>query len=206
MHSNQRYAPAAARNADAITHALAQLLPKDGSVLEVASGTGQHVARFAQRFPHIDWYPSDLDPQNVASISTYVEDADCSNLRAPLVFDIENGAWTFGDVSVILAINLVHIAPWSTAQALFSRAGERLLSDGQLILYGPYRFFGVFGAASNQRFEDALIAQDPSWGVRDLAELGSLASKNGLYLNAVLPMPANNHILQFRRPKHTSVL
>ena len=192
-----RYAPAADRNKSPISAILKSILPDAGSVLEIASGTGQHVVHFAHQFPELQWQPSEAEPALLSSIRGYMNAQDHTNIEAPIVIDVHQEEWSAGTYSAILAVNLIHIAPWSATTGLFRGAAQHLKIGGHLILYGPYRFFGRDHAESNRRFDQRLRAENPNWGVRDIASIGTEAARFGFALNAVLPMPANNHVLVF---------
>lgn len=198
MKSDKRFAPAAERNLEPIIGVLTSLVPQQGAILEIASGTGQHIAAFAARFEALDWQPSDINPQALASITAYRTEANLQNLRAPIVLDTREHFWSCGEVDMVLAINLVHISPWTVSEGLFKGAKRHLRAGGSLVLYGPYQFFGQHVATSNLRFDEELRKQDVNWGVRDLADLGALGQLNSLCLNAIVPMPANNHMVIFR--------
>jgi SAM-dependent methyltransferase len=193
----KQHAPATERNREAIREVLARELPATGTVLEIASGTGQHAVHFAAAFPDLTWQPSDPDATARASITAYREDANLPNLAAPLALDV-TAPWPIEAVDAIVCINMVHISPWESALALFAGAGQRLAEGGLLYLYGPYRFDGTT-AASNEQFDQSLRSRDPRWGVRDVRELGAAASDHGLVLRGAVAMPANNHSLLFRR-------
>lgn len=199
MNPKKRYAPAAGRNAEPIMNTIADFLPTAGTVLELASGTGQHCVQFADRFKSLTWQPSDVDPANLLSIDAYVADSGATNLKPSLRIDAAELTWPCDSVSAIIAVNLVHIAPWSVAEGVFRSGARHLGTDGCLILYGPYRFFGHYNAVSNKTFHFSLKDQNEQWGVRDLEDLAKLAASNGLHLDALIPMPANNHLLVFRK-------
>jgi Protein of unknown function (DUF938) len=193
----KQHAPATERNREAIREVLERELPAAGTVLEIASGTGQHAVHFAAAFPDLVWQPSDPDAAACASIAAYRAEANLANLAAPLALDV-TAPWPIEAVDAIVCINMVHISPWESALALFAGAGLRLAEGALLYLYGPYRFDGTT-AASNEQFDQSLRARDPRWGVRDVRELGAAASKHGLVLRGAVAMPANNHSLLFRR-------
>lgn len=193
----KQHAAATERNREPIREVLARELPERGTVLEIASGTGQHALCFAAAFPELIWQPSDPDPAARASIAAYREEARLPNLAAPLALDV-TAPWPIAEVSAIVCINMVHISPWESALALFAGAGVRLVEGALLYLYGPYRFDGTT-APSNEAFDRSLRARDPRWGVRDVRDLGEAASEQGLVLRGVVAMPANNHSLLFRR-------
>ena len=190
-------APATERNREPIREVLARELPAEGTVLEIASGTGEHAVYLAGQLPAITWQPTDTDQAALASIAAWRAEAGLPNLRAPLALDA-TAAWPVERADAIVCINMVHIAPWEAALALFAGAGRVLAPGGLLYLYGPYRFDGVT-APSNEAFDHSLRARDPRWGVRDVRALEAAAAAHELHLRGVVSMPANNHSLLFRR-------
>ena len=193
----KQHAPATERNREPIRDVLARVLPSRGTVLEIASGTGQHAVAFARAFPHVTWQPSDPDPVARASIAAWRAEAVVPNLAAPIELDV-TGVWPAIQPDAIVCINMVHIAPWEAALALFGNAGRLLAAGALLYLYGPYRFGGST-APSNDEFDRSLRARDPRWGVRDVADLEREANAAGLALRDTIAMPANNHSLVFTR-------
>jgi len=193
----KQHAPATERNREPIREVLARELPAAGTVLEIASGTGEHAVHFARAFPALTWQPSDPDPTARASISAWRDEAGLPNLAAPLALDV-TAPWPIERADAIVCINMVHISPWESALALFAGASALLPPGALLYLYGPYRFDGVT-AASNEDFDRSLRARDPRWGVRDVRELTAAAAEHGLVLRGAVAMPANNHSLLYRR-------
>lgn len=194
------HAPATARNREPIAAVLERVLPRAGVVLEIASGTGEHVAFFARRLPAtLTWQPSDPSVKHRASIAAWIASDALTNVRSPLALDVEQEPWPVEEVAAILAINLIHIAPWSACLALLRGAARTLPDGGVLYLYGPYREAGRHTAESNERFDERLRADDPRWGVRDADEVCAQAAAVGLTLGERIPMPANNLSLVFRR-------
>jgi SAM-dependent methyltransferase len=195
-----RSAPAALRNRDAIAAVLGEALPVSGLVLEVASGTGEHAIHFARLFPRLEWQPSDPDPEARASILAWSEAAGAPNLREPIALDAASDCWPIDRADALLCINMVHISPWQATEGLMRGAGRVLADAGApLILYGPYRRAGTSTAASNEAFDASLKARDPRWGLRDLEAVAAEAARNGLRLEKLVEMPANNLTLVFRR-------
>ncbi len=191
--------PATARNRDAILDVLRVVLPERGRVLEIASGSGEHSAYFAPLFPDLTWQPTDLDPGVLPSIAGHAAASGAANIEAPIALDVTTHPWPISDADAILAINMIHIAPWAACEALIAGASEILPADGTLFLYGPYRRNGAHTAPSNARFDRSLRSQNPNWGVRDLEAVGDTAATHGLSLHAVHAMPANNLSVVFRR-------
>jgi len=197
-----RRAPAADRNTAPILEVLKTQLPSSGRALEIASGTGQHAAAFAQNFPEITWVPSDPSPEARRSIAAWGAETGLENLEAPRDLDVMQEHWpgaAGGPFDILLAINLVHISPWAACAGLLRGAGELLHTGGMLFLYGPYRRNGEHTAGSNVRFEEWLHGQDPDWGVRDIGEVERAAAPYGLALDASIEMPANNFSLILRK-------
>jgi len=191
--------PAPERNKEPILQVLRRVLPERGTLLEVASGTGQHAVHFAAALPGLDYQPSDQDPANLASIAAWVEEAALPNLRPPISLDVCQPDWGVGTLQAIFNANMIHIAPWACAEGLLAGAGRHLGAHGTCVLYGPFRIDGVHTADSNARFDDDLRSRDPHFGVRDMEAVVSLAEQAGLAFQERVPMPANNQCLVFRR-------
>lgn len=196
------HAPATERNREPIAALLARLLSGRRTVLEIASGTGQHAAFFASRLPEVAWQPTDIDDDAMASIAAWVEEAGVANVRAPRQVDVLVDGWwrAFAGegIDAVVCINMIHIAPWEACLGLMRGARALLQEDGVLFLYGPFRFGGAFTATSNAAFDISLRARDPRWGVRDLDEVTAVAATAGLRRDEVVAMPANNHSVVFR--------
>ena len=187
------------RNRGPILTVLERVLPKTGLVLEVASGTGQHVIHFAQALKGLSWQPTDMDAACRRSISAWLATAELANVRRPLDLDVRALPWRVPTLDAIVCLNLIHIAPWSVATALFAGAGLALRETGLLYLYGPYSVQGRHTAPSNAAFDSALRAENPEWGLRDLKEVESLAKDQGFDLAETIEMPANNFSVLFRK-------
>ncbi|WP_417832265.1 DUF938 domain-containing protein [Terasakiella sp.] len=192
--------PATARNRDPILAVLKRFLPDRGRVLEIASGSGEHVVHFAQHYPGLVWQPSDLDPACLKSIQGWVDHHALENILPPLSLDttIEDN-WPQNELDALICINMVHISPWEATTGLMKKAGQLIGQDGFLYLYGPYRQNGEHTAPSNIEFEYWLKEKDPRFAVRDISEVDAEARKNGLALQEVVEMPANNFSLVFQR-------
>jgi SAM-dependent methyltransferase len=196
--SGALHAAATQRNRDPILEVLRRVLPPAGLVLEVASGTGQHVVFFADALPGLDWQPSDPAAQHLDSIRAWIAATGAGNVAPPVELDVERWPWPITRADAILAINMIHIAPWSVAAALFEGAARLLPPSGVLYLYGPFKRAGQHTAESNQRFDERLRAEDPRWGVRDVDDVQALATAAGFAAPEIVAMPANNLSLVFR--------
>ncbi len=195
----RRVAPATARNRDPILAVLRDALPATGLVLEVASGSGEHVIHFASALPGLTFQPSDPDPGARASIDAWVAEAGLGTIRPAVTLDAAGTDWPIAAADAVLCINMVHIAPWAATEGLMRGAAAILSPGAPLILYGPYRRDGAHTAPSNAAFDADLRARNPAWGVRDLEAVADLAAAQGFGAPLVVPMPANNLTLVFRR-------
>jgi Protein of unknown function (DUF938) len=178
-----------------------------GDVLEAGSGTGQHIVYFAGRRSDIIWWPSDLNAAHLKSIEAWRIHSGLANVRAPLAIDLSDSAWCAEmqdgrgpkNLRAVFSANVIHIAPWSVVEGLFAGSSRYLAADGLLLLYGPFKRNGKHTALSNAVFDTSLRESNPDWGVRDIADLETLAASNGLALREAVEMPANNLILVFAR-------
>lgn len=193
----RRHAPATARNRDAIVAELADILPATGTVLEIASGTGEHVAYFAERFPALDWQPSDPEPAALASIASWT--AGLGNVATPIAIDATEAGWPVARADALLCVNMVHIAPWAATSGLMAGASAVLATGAPLILYGPYLRGDVATAPSNLEFDASLKSRDARWGLRSVEDVRASAEVRGLAFERLIEMPANNLVLVFRK-------
>ena len=188
----RRSAPHVARNAGPITEVLKEALPERGLMLEIASGTGEHILHFARAFPKLRWQPSDPEPAALGSIEAWRAEAGLPNLLPAVSLDACAAAWPAAAADAILCINMIHISPWAATAGLMRGAGRLLDPGAPLYLYGPYRRAGVETAPSNEAFDASLKSRDPEWGLRDLEDVVAEAEGQGFRLDKVVPMPANN--------------
>ncbi|KMO19164.1 DUF938 domain-containing protein [Methylobacterium indicum] len=196
------FAPAVARNREPILDVLHRLLPASGLVLEVASGSGEHIIHFASALPRLRWQPTDADPRALRSIAAHAHDTGLDNVLAPQSLDARAQPWPVARADAVLAINMTHIAPWSATVGLMAGAGGILPEGGLLYLYGPFRVAGAHTAPSNATFDADLRARDPAWGVRDVEAISEAGLAQGLSLVEGIPMPANNFSLVYRRGRY----
>lgn len=200
----RRSAPAALRNREPIADVLQQWLPDHGLVLEIASGTGEHVVHFAERFPNLEWQPSDVHAAALSSIAARCAQLGLANIRDPLRLDASSGSWPISTADALLSINMVHISPWASALGLLDGAARMLPSDGPLILYGPWLAEHIPTAPSNLAFDQNLKERDPEWGLRRVEDFAVAAAERGLRLETTRLMPANNLMLLLRRSRTSS--
>lgn len=198
MH--RRTSEAAQRNRGAILEVLTRVLPAQGRVLEIASGSGEHALAFATALRGLQWQPSERDAEGLASIEAWrTELGPGLNLLPAVELDVMRWPWPVTEADAIVCINMIHIAPWAACLALLRGAGALLRPGAPLYLYGAMKLEGRFTAPSNADFDASLRARDPSWGVRDLADVTTAAQAEGLALAELVPMPANNFSVIFRR-------
>ena len=201
--------PAPERNKAPILDVLRRVLPARGTLLEIASGTGQHVAFFAEQLPQLRFVPSDINLANLESIRAYRDELRAStqagassagdNVLEPREIDVRSSDWAVGKVEAIFCANMIHIAPWTCTVGLLEGVGRNLTVPGVFVLYGPFKVAGQHTSASNEEFDRTLRARDETWGVRDVEAVASLAEAQGLVLDERVELPANNQCLVFRR-------
>lgn len=195
----KREAPAAARNRQPILDVLQPRLPSQGLVLEIASGTGEHIVHYAAARPELTFQPSDPDVDARASVDDWVRTLGLANVRPALEIDVTARTWPVERADAVLCCNMIHIAPWEAAVGLVAGAARLLPPGGLFYLYGPYRRGGRHTAPSNEAFDADLRRRNPAWGVRDLEAVIDLTGAQGFSTPEIVEMPANNLSLLFNR-------
>ncbi len=204
-HDAAKFSAPAERNRQPILEVLQQVLPATGLALEIASGTGQHVAHFAANMPGWLWQPSDATAKGFESIAAWCALAGAANVRQPMMLDVlapvwpSDGAEFARPFDAIYCANMLHISPWATCAALMRGAGAHLSAQGALITYGPYLEGDVPTSPGNLAFDADLRQRNPQWGIRALDDVKQLAALAGLRLHQRFQMPANNLLLVFKR-------
>jgi SAM-dependent methyltransferase len=193
------FAPATERNRQPILDVLRRVLPPAGLVLEVASGTGEHAIFFSEQLPVLQWQPTDTSSEALRSIGAWVSETARENLLAPLELDVRSPQWPVAKADALVCINMIHISPWETTEALFRGARKLLVGGSPLFTYGPYRLHGEHTAPSNEAFDQSLRSRNARWGVRDIDDLLDLGERTGFALEEQVGMPANNMSLVWRR-------
>ena len=201
MQIQPDYSAAADRNKQAILDVLVAVLPAQGNALEIASGTGQHVAWFASGMPGWTWQPSDAQPDGFASINAWANEQGVRNVHAPVAIDVMTPHWLPDPqlFDLIYCANMLHIAPWATCAALMRGSAQHLAPGGLLITYGPYLEDGVPTSPGNLAFDESLRERNPAWGIRRIEDVKAQAAKMGLQLLSRHAMPANNLLLVWTR-------
>jgi SAM-dependent methyltransferase len=195
----RRLSPSTARNRDPILEVLRRALPSAGTVLEIASGAGEHAVHFARHLPGLTWQPTDADREALASIAAWATSERLANIRPPLLLDVHAEPWPVARADAIVCINMIHISPWSATEALLRGAGRVLPQCGVLFLYGPYRRADRATAPSNEAFDADLRRRNPEWGLRTLEAVTGAAAAQGLQHVETIDMPANNLSVIFER-------
>jgi SAM-dependent methyltransferase len=199
------FSPAAERNRQPILEKLRELLPQQGTALEIAAGTGQHAAHFAAGLPGWTWQPTDHDAAMLPAIAARTCGAGLSNVREPLRLDVLLPVWPAdgrgfdAPFDAIFCANMLHISPWATCAALMQGAARHLKPSGMFITYGPYLEDGVVTSEGNLRFDESLRSTQPDWGLRHLRQVAEQAALAGLALRSRHAMPANNLLLVWAR-------
>ena len=195
--------PATGRNQEVILDVLKEALPKSGAVLEVASGSGQHITYFAQQIPQLKWQPSDIEAAARASIDAWRNEMGVTEaVHTPIDLDASVDIWSVGhikDLNAIMSINMIHISAWEACLGLLKNASRVLPAGGVLYLYGPFKVGGLHIAPSNAEFDLSLQSQNPSWGVRNLDDVAEEALKQNFQLMKTIRMPANNFSVIFHK-------
>jgi hypothetical protein len=199
MGDDRQHAPATLRNRDFILDVLRDVLPTTGVILEIASGSGEHVVHFAKCFPRLVFQPSDPDPDARFSIAAWTKAAGVLNVHASNALDVSEPVWPIASADGIICINMVHISPWEATLGLMRGAAAILSSGAPLYLYGPYLREGIATAPSNQAFDRSLRDRNPNWGLRDLEAVAAMAQFAGFSAPVITEMPANNLSVVFRR-------
>lgn len=187
------------RNRDPILDVLREILPPAGLVVEIASGSGEHVVHFARHLPGLEFQPSDPHAPALRSIAAWTAAEGVTNVRPPLQIDAARAPWPIDRADAVLCINMIHISPWAATEGLLRGAAAILPAGAPLYLYGPYCRAGVETAASNVAFDADLRRRDPAWGLRDLADVAAAARAAGFSAPETRDMPANNLSVIFRR-------
>jgi Protein of unknown function (DUF938) len=199
MSHDRQYAPATLRNRDFILDVLRDVLPKTGLILEIASGSGEHIVHFAKNLPSLVFQPSDPDADARLSVAAWVKATDVSNVRSPIALDASNPVWPIASADGIICINMIHISPWEATVGLINGAAAVLPPGSPLYLYGPYISEGFATAPSNQAFDRSLRDRNQNWGLRDLEAVAAIAQSVGFSAPVITEMPANNLSVVFHR-------
>lgn len=198
MTDARQHSPAAQRNRDPILNVLRRTLPESGLVLEIASGSGEHIVHFAANLPGLVFQPSDPKPEALASIAAWIEAAGVSNVRPPIRLETHQPFWPIANAAAIVCINMVHISPWEATVGLITGAAAILPPGAPLYLYGPYLRRNVATAPSNEAFDRSLRERNPAWGLRALEDVAAVAAASGFSAPEITEMPANNLSVAFK--------
>lgn len=193
------FAPSAMRNKHVILEIFQKYAPLTGNILEIACGSGEHTAHFAASNPNLTWHPTDIDQSHMDSVNAHANADQLKNIQPAIHLDVTSDRWPLPDLDMIYNANMIHISPWECTLGLFQGASRHLRKDGILMMYGPYRRDGQHTSESNESFDQSLMSRDPSWGIRNLEDVIDVANENGLHLQEVVPMPANNFSVIYKK-------
>jgi len=197
----RRYAPASARNRDPLLQVLKSLLPQTGTILEIASGTGEHACYFAPAFGTAIWQPTDTDESAIASINAHRQAEAPANLAPALHLNVMEPEWPVNAADAVLCVNMVHIAPWACCENLLRGCAHVLSPGAPLVLYGPFKQDGTHTAPSNAEFDQTLRGENAKWGIRDIGEIAEAGKASGLTIEDPIAMPSNNFCVILRQTK-----
>ena len=193
------------RNRDYIGDVLSKIIKKNGSILEIGSGSGEHGVVFQKRFPEIIWQTSDPDLLHRKSISSWIDYEKLNEIMPqPLELDVEKFPWPLplklvNSLQGIVSINMIHVAKWNCTIGLFKGAGK-LLREGQfLILYGPFKIGNKHISQSNYFFDNSIKSKNELWGIKNLEDVSAEAKKNGFCQENIIRMPANNFSIIYKK-------
>lgn len=196
------FAPSAARNAQAILDVVSAYVPVRGRALEIASGTGEHIVRYAAEFPNISWQPTDVDPARIRSIESWANQNPCENLCKPVLMDATTPGWS-GDqapLDLIILVNLLHLISEAEVSTLLTEAAAALAPNGVFLIYGPFLRGDQFASASDRQFHNSLRSQDPEIGYKSFQDIQTIQRDSGLPVEPEIAMPASNLMLAGRKP------
>ena len=202
---NRLFFPAAKRNKTFIGDVLSRIIQKNGSILEIGSGSGEHGVAFQKRFPETIWQTSDPDLRHRQSISSWILYEKLNmKMPQPLAIDVEITPWEISSalalsLQVIVSINLIHISSWNCTRSLFKESGKLLSNGKYLMLYGPFKIDNEHISQSNYLFDKSLKMQNNKWGVRNLDKVNEEAYNNGFAQKELIFMPANNLSIIYKK-------
>ena len=204
MEDNRQFAESSQKNRQVILDVLLQYIKDDGgNVLEIAAGTGEHSVFFALNFPQKLWFPTDISDRAILSIKSWIEFTKIPNIQQPRITNVQNDGWESdfegNNISTILCINMIHIAPWEACLGLLKGAGKILKKGGILYFYGAYKQGGEHTSESNAKFDESLRGRNESWGVRNLETVIEEASLHQLSFVQIVQMPSNNLSVIFQK-------
>jgi hypothetical protein len=199
MSDDRQCAPATLRSRNFILDVLRDVLPTTGVILEIASGSGEHIVHFARNFPALTFHPSDTEPDALLSVAAWVKVTRVTNVRAPIAVDASHSVWPIASADGIICINMVHISPWEATLGLIKGAAAILPPASPLYLYGPYKREGFATSPSKQAFDQSLRDRNLNWGLRDVEAVAAMAQSVGFSAPVITEMPANNLSVVFRR-------
>jgi len=192
------FAESCEQNKLPILEALKEIFNKQGDLLEVGSGTGQHAVYFSEYFPHLSWQPTDVEEQ-IEGIKLWLQDVPHNRIKEPEVLNVSSENWPYENMDYVFTANTIHIISWPNVQSMFKGVAKALKQGGLFAQYGPFNYSGKYTSESNARFDQWLKDRDPVSGIRNFEDLALLPKENNMMLFADYEMPANNRILVWQK-------
>ncbi len=199
------YFDATLRNREFIGEIIKKFLTNNGTILEIASGSGEHAVYFQKLFPNIIWQASDPNLIHRKSISSWIKYENLNSIMPePIDLDVLNQEWNIpkqlkAELKIIVCINMLHITPFNCTKSLLKGSSENLKKNGLLIIYGPFLINGKFTSKSNEFFHNNLKRKNNEWGIRELEDIKNIGKEFNLIDPQVFDMPANNHIVVLKK-------
>lgn len=193
------FSPSTMRNKHVILEVFQKYAPISGKILEIACGSGEHTTHFAASNANLTWHPSDIDQSHMESVNAHAMADDLKNIMPAIHLDVTMDSWPVPDLDMIYNANMIHISPWVCTVGIFNGAKRHLNKDGVMMMYGPYKRNGEHTADSNESFDQSLKSRNPEWGIRNIEDVISVAKENDLILQDLIPMPANNFCVVYKK-------
>lgn len=177
-------------------------LPSNQSVLEVASGSGQHALYFTQQNPQLRWQCTELsDARDALQIN--LNELSVSKFPPVKTLDVLNDYFVseikaLASFDCLYTSNSLHIMSWDGCLAFMSLASQVLPGGGVCAIYGPF-LYDDQPVQSNIDFSAWLKERNPESGVRDIKEVEKGFREEGFEFLADHVMPANNRLLIFKK-------
>lgn len=195
----ENFSPSCERNKQVIWQQLDALLKQQATIFEIGSLSGQHALHFTRQRDDIVWHCSDIE-ENLQPLTHNITTYGINNVALPKVLDLTNtDSWQHGEFDYLFSANTLHIVAKPLVENFFKAAEVLVKQDGQLLIYGPFKYQGKYTSDSNAEFQQWLLERDPQSGIRDFEWIEDLAHSAGFALSQDIAMPANNQLLVFRR-------
>ena len=207
MDGDRLHSPAAEKNVSHITELVCHVSPKNGTALEIASGTGQHIIKLAAAIPNLTWQPSDIDTVRLNSIVSWSFEKQLPNLLPPIKLDVTDEGWSAlcHNQDFILLVNLLHLVSESEAKVIIGGISQSLVPGGRCVIYGPFMRDGFLTSDGDKFFHQSLVEADPDIGYKDDKWMLDMFQNYNLEIVKIANMPANNlaFVIEKNHLKHS---